>query len=191
VTIEVGMVPAERAGDRELVNDLVALVNEVYEAAEKGLWLDGAERTNRDEARELIGAGELATAYLDGVLVGCTRIRKLSKATEEFGMLAAHPAHRGEGIGRELVRYAEARAAAAGRSTVQLEVLVPREWTHPSKAFLIDWYERIGYVRVGTGRLDEAHPQLAPLLATPCDYLIYLKDLSTDDRMLRAWSCRS
>jgi GNAT superfamily N-acetyltransferase len=93
-------------------------------------------------------------------------------------MLAAHPAYRSEGIGRELVRYAEARAAANGRSAIQLEVLRPREWTHPSKEFLIDWYERIGYVQVGAGRLDEAHPQLAPLLATPCDYLIYAKDLS-------------
>jgi hypothetical protein len=42
----------------------------------------------------------------------------------------------------------------------------------------MQWYERTGYRHVRTGALDEAHPALAPLLATPCDYVVYRKDLS-------------
>jgi hypothetical protein len=37
----------------------------------------------------------------------------------------------------------------------------------------------IGYRVARTGTIDEAYPALAPLLATPCDFVIYRKDLST------------
>jgi hypothetical protein len=57
-------------------------------------------------------------------------------------------------------------------------VLAPRAWSHPAKVFLMQWYERTGYRHVRTGALDEAHPALAPLLATPCDYVVYRKDLA-------------
>jgi hypothetical protein len=60
---------------------------------------------------------------------------------------------------------------------MQLEVLMPRHWTHPSKEFLKAWYARIGYRPVRTGHFDESYPELAPLLATPCDFVIYHKDL--------------
>lgn len=41
------------------------------------------------------------------------------------------------------------------------------------------WYRRIGYVVVRTTTLDENenYPELAPLLATDCDLLVYAKPL--------------
>ena len=62
---------------------------------------------------------------------------------------------------------------------MQLELLVPQTWTHPVKAFLHAWYTRMGYQRVRTGRLEEAYPALQPQLATPCDFAVYHKDLSS------------
>jgi hypothetical protein len=38
---------------------------------------------------------------------------------------------------------------------------------------------RIGYRIVDHGRLEDTYPQLAPLLATACDYRIYEKPLDT------------
>jgi hypothetical protein len=60
---------------------------------------------------------------------------------------------------------------------MQLELLVPRTWSHPVKEFLRRWYTRIGYRQVRTARLEEAYPALQPRLATPCDFLIYHKAL--------------
>ena len=60
---------------------------------------------------------------------------------------------------------------------MRLEVLVPRGWTHPTKVFLADWYSRIGYRVARRTTIDEAYPALAPLLATPCDFVIYDKRL--------------
>ena len=76
-------------------------------------------------------------------------------------MLCADPAHRGIGIGRELIRFAERKARADGMTTMQLELLVPRGWTHPEKQFLADWYSRIGYRVARTGTIDELYPDLA------------------------------
>jgi hypothetical protein len=93
-------------------------------------------------------------------------------------MLAAAPDRRGTGLGRTLVAFAESDSLVSGRGTMQLELLVPRTWRHPSKDFLADWYARLGYVITRTGTIDESYPHLAPLLATPCDFIIYRKDLT-------------
>ena len=63
---------------------------------------------------------------------------------------------------------------------MQLEVLVPKEWTHPSKEYLKAWYGRLGYRPVRVERLGERYPELEPLLATPCDLLVYHKGLRSD-----------
>jgi GNAT superfamily N-acetyltransferase len=168
--------------DASLVGRLVQLVNEVYAEAEDGLWIDGATRTTVPEMRDLVGRGEIAVATMGRDVVGCVRIRELDGARGEFGMLAAAPDRRGVGIGRELVRFAEQRSRERGHRSMQLELLVPREWVHPSKRFLDEWYRRIGYRVTRTGTIDGAYPQLAPLLATPCDFVIYEKPLATVSR---------
>ena len=174
--------PPTASTDRGLVAELTGLVNRVYAVAEEGLWVDGATRTNEDEMAALITAGEIVVArehadVEDAQIVGCVRIQEIDEATGEFGMLVADPDRRGKGIGRDLVGFAEDWFRGRGVPTMQLELLVPREWTHPTKAFLDAWYSRLGYRPVRTGRIDDDYPHLAPLLATPCDFVIYHKPL--------------
>ena len=154
---------------------IAELINEVYAVAEQGLWVDGATRTSVDGVSGLTRDGEVAVARLGDDVVGCMRLRRLDARTGEFGMLAADPAHRGVGIGRELVRFAERTSREAGLLTMRLELLVPEDWTHRTKAFLAAWYTRLGYRVVHTGRLDDDYPTIAPLLATPCHLLTYEK----------------
>jgi GNAT superfamily N-acetyltransferase len=175
--VEVSIVPATEAESGEFVAEIVDLVNRVYADAEKGLWLDGADRTSAHEVETIVRAGQLAVARLDGGLVGAVRIQRLDDVHGEFGMLVASPEHRGIGIGRELIVFAERWARDQGLTRMQLELLVPQTWTHPVKEFLRGWYTRIGYRHVRTDRLDEAYPALRPHLATPCDFTIYHKDL--------------
>jgi GNAT superfamily N-acetyltransferase len=176
--IEIQLLPAAAGEDPTLMQRIADLINEVYAVAEKGLWIDGARRTTVHGVAELTRAGEIAVARLDGRVVGSVRVQRLDEATGEFGMLVADPARRGIGVGRELVRFAERKCGADGLGTMQLELLVPRGWTHPTKEFLAAWYTRIGYRVARTGTIDEAYPDLAPLLATPCDFVIYQKDLA-------------
>jgi GNAT superfamily N-acetyltransferase len=157
--------------------EVVELINRVYRDAEKGLWLEGYERTDDREIAAITAAGELAVARLAGRLVGAVRVQRAAEGLGEFGMLAASPEHRGLGIGRDLVSFAEGGARRQGLGLMQLELLVPRTWTHPVKEFLREWYARIGYRKIRTDDLADAYPALAPRLATPCDFVIYQKRL--------------
>lgn len=168
------ILPPEASADHTVVERLATLVNEVYAVAEKGLWQDGTARTTPAEIAALVAAGEIAVAERDGQIAGCVRVHLLDSSTGEFGLLAADPAHRGTGIGRELVAFAEQRCHEAGATEMGLELLVPREWTHPSKEFLKGWYTRVGYRMTGT----TTYPAYVPLLATPCDFQVYRKPLS-------------
>ena len=177
--IDVRMAPAAAAEDTALVTELAALVNSVYALAEEGLWADGTPRTTPEGMAALIAAGQIAVARADARIVGAVQIQRLDTGEGEFGMLVTNPAHRGQGVGRYLVRFAERWCREHGVDTMQLEVLVPRHWSHPSKEFLKAWYTRIGYHPVRTGQLEESYPELAPHLATPCDFVIYHKSLRT------------
>ena len=171
------MVIIEFATEQDDLPALTDLINRVYLDAEKGLWAEHAERTNPAEVRTLVRAGEIAVARDGTTVTGSVRVQQLSDDLGEFGMLVADPARRGTGIGRNLVAFAEQWARDRGLRWMQLELLVPRAWEHPTKEFARAWYTRVGYVPVRLGRFDEDFPHLAPLLGTPCDFLVMHKDL--------------
>jgi hypothetical protein len=37
--------------------------------------------------------------------------------------------------------------------------------------FLDDWYRRLGYRVIRTASVEDLHPALAPLIATPCQLI--------------------
>lgn len=163
--------------DTGLAAQIAGLVNRVYADAEKGIWANAAPRTTEAEVADLIHTGQIAVARSDDRVVGSVRVQQLDDATGEFGMLVAAPEERGTGLGRDLVTFAERWAGDRGLSRMQLELLVPRDWTHPVKEFLRDWYTRLGYRVVRTGDFGADYPALAPHLACPCDFLVFHKDL--------------
>jgi GNAT superfamily N-acetyltransferase len=166
-----------RAGDAALVARLTDMINAVYASAERGLWREGATRTTAPEVAGLVAAGEIAVATRRGELAGAVRLHDVAADVSELGMLAAAPAHRGTGVGRALVAFAEDTSRERGLRAIRLELLLPRTWRHPSKETLEAWYRRRGYRLVGSGTIDAVHPHLAPLLATPCELAVYEKRL--------------
>ncbi|HVH21184.1 MAG TPA: GNAT family N-acetyltransferase [Pseudonocardia sp.] len=175
--IAVALLEPPDSRDVGLVEALSGLINRVYETAEEGLWVGGATRTTASELAGFIAAGQIAVASRHGQLVGSVRIHDLSTEVSEFGMLVAAPEHRGTGVGRALLDFVEQLGRDRGMRAIRLELLVPRGWRHPSKEFLKSLYGRSGYLIIRTGRIDDAYPHLAPLLATPCDLEIHEKPL--------------
>jgi GNAT superfamily N-acetyltransferase len=175
--ITVGLLDEAAAADAGLVDRLTGLINGVYETAESGLWREGATRTTPSGLAELIGARQLAVASVGGEIVGAVQVHAISDATGEFGLLATAPEHRGGGVGRALIDFAEQHCRDQGLRTMQLELLVPRSWRHPSKEFLDAWYRRLGYRVTRTTSVEDSEPELAPWLATPCHFVIYEKSL--------------
>ena len=169
------------ADEGTLTGHLTSLINDVYLAAESGLWRPEATRTTAAEVAGLIRAGQIAVASRDGEIVGSVRVHDVAGDASEFGMLVAAPSHRGTGVGRALLDFVERRGRERALRAIRLELLVPRTWSHPSKEFLSDWYGRRGYQIVRIERPERPYPHLAPLLVTPCDLQIREKPLRPVD----------
>jgi GNAT superfamily N-acetyltransferase len=159
---------------------LLSFRNEVYDDAESGMWKRKGTRTNPAEVERLLRAHALILAEIDGGLVGSVNVNLMDDGIGEFGMLVADRNRRGEGIGSALVVRAERWARERGCHTMRLELLTPRHWTHPSKAFLKEWYSRIGYTPQAAESFEILHPELVPELATECDFTVWHKPLEPD-----------
>jgi GNAT superfamily N-acetyltransferase len=178
LTAEINPLAPGEGADEVLVEDLVHLINRAYAVGEAGLWLEGATRTGASEISEAIRSGGMLTAALDGSLVGCAYARPLEAGAADLGLLAVEPERWGSGVGRVLVHSAEELMRSRGATTIQLELLVPKEWVHPEKVRLRAWYTRLGYRFVRSAPFDEVAAHLAPQLATPCEFLIFHKPLA-------------
>jgi GNAT superfamily N-acetyltransferase len=77
-------------------------------------------------------------AYAGSVPIGCTGIARVDEGTSELCRMYVVPSFRRKGVAAELLRRAEAVAAALGYSTMWLE-------TGPRQPEAIRLYERHGY----------------------------------------------
>lgn len=180
--------PPYAADDEALIERLVSIINQVYLETEGDMWNEGFLRTNPEAIRVFIRAGELGVAYIQdtprgssvskGRPVGCFHLRPSPDATAaDFGMFALDPVHRGTGLGRQMLAFAEEHCRAAGRRVMRLEVLFPTDSEHTFKARLSAWYTRAGYELVKLAVFQDGYPELAPLLRRPCDYRVFEKRL--------------
>lgn len=175
--VEIAMLPSNMSHKVAVMAHISNMVNCVYGASEKSLWAQETARTTSDEIASFTDAEELAVAQSMGEIVGCVRVRRIGQETGDFGMLAVSHQYQGGGIGGELIRFAEQKCLKEGLRTMQLELLVPRAGSHPTKIRLKDWYIRLGYVPVGTENIDTAFPKLTSMLAIPCIFIVFQKKL--------------
>ena len=169
--------PAEADLAASKIKKLSDLINEVYDHAESGMWKRPGTRTNPGEVERLLSNQALILAEIDGMLVGAVNVNLMNDGIGEFGMLVADLNQHGKGIGSALVAHAENWARDVACHTMRLELLTPRNWTHPSKEFLKQWYSRIGYTPQATEPFEILHPELVPELATECDFTVWHKSL--------------
>jgi GNAT superfamily N-acetyltransferase len=160
------------------IKRLSDLINEVYDDAESGLWKRKGTRTNPAEVERMLRAQALILAEIDGALVGSVNVNLMSNGVGEFGMLVADRKHRGKGIGSTLMDSAEKWAREMACHTVRIELLTPRNWTHPSKEFMKKWCARMGYKPLATESFEILHPELVPELVTECDFTVWYKSLA-------------
>ena len=126
---------------------------------------------------EIIAKGELLLAVTDSEICGCIHLEPMNGVMAKFKMLVANPKFKGQGIGSMLVNYAEEVARVNGANKMQLELLVPTGFSHPDKAFLKNWYTRIGYQKITEHAVDYADAGLSEFLKTGCVAEIYHKVL--------------
>ncbi|WP_082918222.1 GNAT family N-acetyltransferase [Oceanobacillus sp. Castelsardo] len=87
-SIEIQLLSSNASTNTMDMERITNIVNRVYKASEKGLWMHGAVRTSVEEMAEYTSNGEIAVARSMGKIIGCVRVRRLDEETGEFGMLA-------------------------------------------------------------------------------------------------------
>ncbi|TQN64616.1 IAA acetyltransferase [Colletotrichum shisoi] len=78
----------------------------------------------------------------DGVLVGSVDAIKRANGLARFAMLSVDPTRQRGGVGRRLLAHAEEHARQWGVDTFGLNAL-------SSRASLLEWYGRCGYIKTG------------------------------------------
>lgn len=176
-SIDIEMLPCNASTNMQDMEHITNIINRVYAIAEESLYKHGAVRTTVQEIEEFTRNGEIAVARSMGEIVGCVLIRRIDQEMGEFGMLAVDDAYQGAGIGKKLIRFAEQKCQKEHLRKMQLELLVPKEGTHPTKIILENWYTSLGYHQVHTETIDALFPRLVQMLAIPCKFIIFQKEL--------------
>ena len=165
--------------DECTLNNLVKLINDIYDVAEDGMWKQKGVRTDQQQLMSLINDHSLIVAVSQNTIKGLVKVLKMENDTQgEFGMLVVNPEFRGKRLGSGLIKAAEDWAREWGAKTMRLELLTPRTWKHPDKEFLKEWYTRLGYVPQRTEQFEQYHPYLIEKLKTECDFTVWLKPLN-------------
>jgi ribosomal protein S18 acetylase RimI-like enzyme len=143
---------------------LAELVNEAY--AIEQTFVEG-ERTSADEIEAMVCAGSGAFLVLEmaGGLAAAVYVECRGHAAY-FGMLSVRPELQGMGLGKRLVRIAEALAEATGAREMTLRIVNLREE-------LARWYRGLGYREVGTTPFESR------VLKRPAHFVDMAKDLAT------------
>jgi ribosomal protein S18 acetylase RimI-like enzyme len=166
--VEISIATSVRRAQLSDTAALTQLVNRAY--AIEASFVDG-ERTTGDEIAALIRSGGfLVLEYAGGI---CAAVlfqapgerHGLPPSHAYFGMLSVLPELQGMGLGRRLVRVAEAMAEATGASAVSLRVINLREE-------LSRWYKSLGYREVGTT------PYSHRSVKRPCHFVEMAKPLT-------------
>ncbi len=169
------------APDDDLVQEVTDLVNRVYTVAEDGLWVQGATRTTMDEMAELIAAGQIAVARRDGLIAGAVRIQQLDDRRASSACWSRTPFIVAKASAVSWSRSPRTRADSGASPSCSSSCWSPANGRiRPNvPARLVN--TRIGYRPVQSSTIDERYPQLAPLLAAPCDFVVYQKELVSSD----------
>ena len=148
-----------RTATAEDVDAILPLVEGAYrgEGSRRG-WtteadLLGGQRTDAAMLNEIIADPKQAILLaLDGeALVGSVLIAVRGEGVGYLGMLSVDPTRQAAGIGKALVRAAEAAMLDRfGADRIEMQVFWQRE-------SLIAWYERMGYRRTGETRPFPMH----------------------------------
>lgn len=153
----ISLAPSVRRATVADASALADLVNAAYAIEE--FFVDG-DRTNASEIRDLVARGTFVVLEQDGGLAAAVYIEP-----GYFGMLSVRPELQGMGLGKRMVRIAEAMCEALGSREVNLKIINLREE-------LGRWYRSLGYREIGTA------PYAHRSVKQPCHFIEMRKQLA-------------
>ena len=148
-----------KIGDRTSAEEIAALMN----AGGEFLVLEGPHRRSGDLSAEA-GSAKVEAAKAGTLPAGCVYL-KCTGDGAYFGMLSIAPPWQRQGLGRQLIDAAEARARESGCRVMDIHIVNLREELPP-------YYRRFGYAE--TGVLPFSDRDRA---SRPCFFIVMSKPL--------------
>ena len=146
---------------------VTALVNLAYRVED---FFKAGNRADEPEVRDHLRRGNFLLAEDADGLHGCVFI-EVNAPRGYFGMLSVHPDAQGRGLGRTLVRAAEAFVSERGCTEMDLSVASPR-------LELPGLYRKLGYHENGTAPWDAARE--ARELTQPAHFILMTRTLTPE-----------
>jgi ribosomal protein S18 acetylase RimI-like enzyme len=140
---------------------IASLVNRAY-AVEQS-FVEG-DRTQANEIAKLMDGGMFVVLDAQGTIAASVYVEAKHERAY-LGMLSVDPEFQGHGLGRRLVRVAEAIGEAMGAPSMDLKIVNVREE-------LARWYKSLGYREVGTAPYDHRP------VKRPCHFVEMRKSLA-------------
>lgn len=165
---------------RDQINRLYDLMLHAYSVTEVEIWGENYARMSKEEYVSLLQGNNIHIAWIEGKIVGSIYFYPIDKEVFGFGLLNADFSESGKGIGRALIAAAERSAFEQGASSMQLEILKPRDIEVPFKHQLSAWYINQGYIFNGTYDFVELKPdkaEKAKKMVNPSVFDVYSKAL--------------
>lgn len=165
--VDISIATSVRRAQLSDTQAVTELVNQAYSI--ESFFVDG-QRTNADEIGGLIRSGGFLVIECQGGIGAAVLYQAPGSRAElppthaYFGMLAVRPELQGYGLGRRLVRVAEAMAEAGGATSMSIRIVSLREE-------LGRWYRSLGYREVGTA------PYTHRPIKQPCHFIEMAKSL--------------
>jgi putative acetyltransferase len=132
--------------------DQIAAARRLFVEYAQSLGIDFAFQDFERELAELPGAyappdGRLLLTVEGDEIVGCVALRRLTKSTCEMKRLYVQPAHRGKGVGRNLVEAVIAAAREIGYKRMRLDGVA-------SLKDAAELYHSLGFIEIPPYRIN-------------------------------------
>lgn len=184
--------PSATAESSELVQHLVDLINHAWvkdDEPPSNIHKPGFQRAENETIKRMLYDCQLGVALRPGIspgpntvprpeeVLGTVALIPLTISSWEIGMIVCDSKIQSNGIGRRLLRFGENSAHKAGMTKAVVTLLIARDWVHPGKQRLNEWYERAGYCCVRVEEIGSQYEWLLPMLSCPCQLKVFEKAL--------------
>lgn len=160
--------------EKELLHNIM---RQAYAETEIEIWGENYVRMDREEYFDLIYQGSILYATLENEICGSIYFYRITDDVYGFSLLCTREGYKHKGVGRTLIEAVEAEAKKTGASSIQIEILRPRDFDTEPKTILRKWYESLGYTFLSSDNFADSSPDQALLLKVPSNFDRYIKKI--------------